>query len=318
MQKRAFSRKEIDENELQAYIDSESDDEKDPEKTASLRAALGLGSSDRGPELQPKRERDFKKPAGEMEITFSAGLSTSAAKGSVFVNEPIIEETSLEKYVRKQKERKQKRKEKAKGMHAGEEVDDSKQTKGKPGKDEEDPWNDPFFDIDPDSAMPAAKSKESKKSKKARKREEQEEEQKKATERANLELLMVDDEDSNVRHFDMNEIMKAEKAKKKTKKKSKGETAAVDDGFNMDTQDPRFNKLFESHEFSIDPTHARFRATSGMKALLEEGRKKRKRDRDDGTGEDAPRKQRSKDQESVDVDDLKKLAARVKAKSKKA
>jgi len=54
-----------------------------------------------------------------------------------------------------------------------------------------------------------------------------------------------------------------------------------------------------------------------MKALLEEGRKKRKRDRDDGTGVDVPKKQRSKDQESGDVDDLKKLAARVKAKSKK-
>jgi hypothetical protein len=324
VQKRAFSRKEVDENELQAYIGSESEDEpEDAEKRAALRAALGLGSSDKGSKSQPKRERDFKKPAGDMEITFSAGLSTNATKGSVFENEPIIEETTIEKYVRKQRERKQKRKEKAKALQEGrdsdmEEVEDPdpkpKHRKGNTDQDEEDPWNDSFFDVDPDSAMPP--KTESKKSKKARKREEQEEEEKKATERANLELLMVDDEDSNVRHFDMNDIIKAEKIKKKSKKKSKGEIAAVDDDFNINTNDPRFAKLYESHEFAIDPTNPRFKATSGMNALLEEGRKKRKRDRDDGTGVDVPKKHKNKDQDNGDVDDLKKLAARVKVKSR--
>jgi hypothetical protein len=322
VQKRAFSQKEIDENELQAYIGSESEDEpEDAEKTAALRAALGLGPSDGGPKSSQKRDRDFKKPAGDMEITFSAGLSTSAAKGGVFENEPIIEETTIEKYVRKQRERKQKRKERAKALQEGrdpdaEEVGKSKHEKTKTDEDEDDPWNDPFFDVDPDSA-PISSKAESKKSKKARKREQEEDEQKNATERANLELLMVDDEDSNVRHFDMNEIMKAEKAKKKGKKKTKGETAAVDDGFNIDTNDPRFARLYESHEFAIDPTNPRFRATSGMKALLEEGRKKRKRDRDDGTGFDDPKKRKSKEQDVGDVEDLKKLAARVKAKSAK-
>lgn len=314
----------MDENELQAYIGSDSEDEpEDAAKTAALRAALGLDASDKVAKSQPKRDRDFKKPTGDMEITFSAGLSANAAKGSVFENEPIVEETTIEKWQRKQKERKQKRKARAKAIREGrdpdaEEVNDAQHAKGKDEEDEEDPWNDPFFDVDPDSAMPS-KAKSKKEKREARKREE-EEEGTKAAERANLELLMVDDEDSNVRHFDMNSIMKAEKdsKKRKGKKKNKGETATVDDGFNIDTNDPRFAKLYESHEFAIDPTFKAYKETAGMKALLVESRNKRKRDRDDGTGADVAKKQRSKEQESGDVEDVKKLAARVKAKTKKA
>jgi hypothetical protein len=319
VQKRAFSRKEIDENELRAYIGSDSEDEEEaaqPDRTAALRAALGLEAPGTVTKLRPaKRDRDFKKPEGDMEITFSAGLSANAPKGSVFENEPIVEETTIEKYIRKQRERKQKRKEKVKALEEGAE-DQPKTSKGKADVDEEDPWNDPFFEAGPDSAK--AEKAEAKKAKKAKKREEQEQEEKKASERANLELLMVDDEDSNMRHFDMNEIMKAEKAKKKNKKKSKTESTTVEDGFKIDTEDPRFAKLYESHEFAIDPTNPRFKGTAGMKALLEEGRKKRKRDRDDGTGLEDQKKRKSQDQDAGDTDDLKKLAARVKAKAMRA
>ncbi|KAF2750480.1 hypothetical protein M011DRAFT_465229 [Sporormia fimetaria CBS 119925] len=320
VQKRAFSRKEVDENELQAYLGSDSEDDEEAgqqEKTAALRAALGLDSSEAVTKSRPsKRDRDFKKPAGEMEITFSTGLSTKDGKGSVFENEPIIEETTIEKYIRKQKERKERRKQQAKALHDGAEGDAVAQSKDNGAQEEDDPWNDPFFADDPASAKAAFA--ESKKSQKAKKRQEKEkEEESKAAERANLELLMVDDEESHVRHFDMNEVLKAEKAKKKGKKKSK-DAPVVEDNFQINTQDPRFAKLYESHEFAIDPTNPRFKGTAGMKALLEEGRKKRKLDRDDGNPTGGHKKQKAAEQSAGDVDDLKKLAARVKAKSRKA
>lgn len=317
VQERAFSRKEIDENELQAYLGSESEEEADtaaPDKTAALRAALGLDTLERKRTSSSKRDGNTKVPGGEMQVTFSTALSANALKGSVFENEPPIEESTIEKYVRKQRERKQRRKERAKAIKEGRDPDADEQMVEEEAQDEEDPWNDPFFAADPDTAK--AFEKDSKKTQKAKKREEKEKQEKEnAIERANLELLMVDDEDSKVRHFDMNEILKAEKAKKKGKKKSKGAAPAAEDNFQINTADPRFAKLYESHEFAIDPTNPRFKGTSGMKALLDEGRKKRKHDRD-GDGDDPQPKKGRKEEAPGDTEDLKKLAARVKAKSK--
>ncbi|PSN62318.1 hypothetical protein BS50DRAFT_533364 [Corynespora cassiicola Philippines] len=327
VQKRAFSQKEIDENELQAYLGSEQSSSEEEEeddkakKAASLRAALGLDPSGKSTKTKSKtksakRDRDFQKPDGELQITFTSGMTDEANKGSVFENDP--EETTLEKYVRKQKERKQKRKERAKALQEGRDPDAEKsedETGPALGADDEDPWNDPFFGSDSEDAK--ASKRESRKAERAKKREDRERKEKEeAAERANLELLMVDDEESNLKHFNMNEIEKAEKAKKKGKKRAKGKEAIPDDNFKINTNDPRFAQLYESHEYAIDPTNPRFKGTSGMKALLEEGRKKRKHGRDDD--EDRGEKKAKTIQPAADTDDLKKLAARVKAKSKKA
>ncbi|KAF2690468.1 hypothetical protein K458DRAFT_439426 [Lentithecium fluviatile CBS 122367] len=319
-QKRAFSRKEIDENELKAYLGTDSSSSEDEVeeakagKAASLRAALGLAPAGKSSQFKPKssskRDRDFKKPDGEMEITFTSGLSTNGVKGSVFENEP--EENTLEKYVRKQRERKEKRKERSKAVKEGRNPDAAIVEESAANAEEEDGFDDPFFGSDAEAEK--ALEIKSKKSKKAKKREEREKlEKESAAERAHLELLMVDDEDSKVQHFDMNEIAKAEKVKKKGKKGKKAVKELLEDNFKMETNDPRFAKLYESHDFAIDPTNPRFKPTAGMNALLEEGRKKRKRDR----GDKEPEPKKVKKIESGETDDLKKLAARVKAKSKK-
>ena len=89
----------------------------------------------------------------------------------------------------------------------------------------------------------------------------------------------------------------------------------------MDVSDPRFSRLFESHEFAIDPTNPRFKATSGMKALLEEGRKRRRdrTDRDDeaetNPGDRKRSKKKQKKEAGGDSDELKKLVAKVKQKT---
>ena len=87
-----------------------------------------------------------------------------------------------------------------------------------------------------------------------------------------------------VRHFDMNEIAKAEKDRKRRKKQKRENVGDVElaekengGGFQMPVDDPRFGKLYESHEFAIDPNDSRFKATEGMKALLEESRRRGKR-----------------------------------------
>jgi hypothetical protein len=291
VQKRAFSRKEIDENELQAYLGSEQSSSEDEEKlaktdkAASLRAALGLeapGKSSKTKKKPEKRDRrDFPKPDSEMQITFTGGLLNEASGGDVFENEIPLQESTKERYVRKEKERKARRKERWDAKKAGRDPDTpaEKDTEAPAAADgdDDDPFNDPFFGSDPEEVAKASKP-ESNKSKKAKKKEEQEKkDQEIAAERANLELLMADEngDDSKLRHFDMNEIAKSEKAKKKGKKAKKN-ALIVEDNFAINTTDPRFAKLYESHEFAIDPTNPRFKETAGMKALLEEGRKKRK------------------------------------------
>jgi hypothetical protein len=77
--------------------------------------------------------------------------------------------------------------------------------------------------------------------------------------------------------------------------------------------------VFESHEFAIDPSNPKFKATQGMKKLLEEGRKKRKAGHDDDgpTPKDhGPRN--SKKAKSGGGEDLDSLINAVKKKAGKA
>ena len=343
-QARAFrgSRKDIDENDLKAYLASDSsDDEEDEggveivdttrgdgetkkvskkeEEKQRLRALLGLGA-----EPTPSSKSDG--PVGEMEVTFTSGLAGGPKGDSIFENEPEKDETTIEKYIRKERERKKRRKEKLKATKRGEdgeqdEAADASNAKEQPQQDDLG-FDDPFFDDPTGKATEAARRKEEKR----KKREERAaEEAAAAAKRAELELLMMEDNNKpGIKHFDMNEIEKAEKQARKKGKKGKGKGKQVEvptDDFEMEVTDPRFARLYESHEFAIDPTNPRFKATSGMKALLEEGRKRR-RDRDEHADEeDAPREQKKKQKKSASKeggsDDLKKLVEKVKQKTKR-
>ncbi|KLJ07128.1 hypothetical protein EMPG_17380 [Blastomyces silverae] len=355
-QARAFKggRKEIDENDLKAYLGSDSSDDEDDEdggvevvdatagdgaivtaapvklskKEAArekMRALLGFNKD------KSATESRSKGPVGDMEITFSAGLSTGASGGNVFENEPEKDETTAEKYIRKERERKARRKARMKAARNGEPLpaDSEAEDKAPEGsKDEKEDlgFDDPFFTApEQDAAAATARRREERR----KKREEREaDEAATAAKRAELELLMVDDKTSHVKHFDMKDIEKAEKrARKAGKKKGKKSDAVVElppDNFKVDVKDDRFQRLWENHEFAIDPSNPRFKATEGMKALLEEGRKRR-RNKDDSVvdrGVPEPGKKRRKGSDSrnvesvADADDLNKLVERVKGKTK--
>ena len=339
-QARAFrgGRQEIDENDLKAYLGTDSSDDEPEEPPATIpvaqsanvmskkekerqkmRALLGLGAE------PAKPSKEEQGPVGDLQVTFSSGLSGGAEnKASVFENEPEIEETTVEKYVRKERERKQKRKEKLKHTTEMATVADDTENLGVVVKDASEEaqdlgFDDPFFAAPENDKASASKIRKEERLKKRAEREA--EEAANAINRAELELLMVDDKDTEVKHFDMNEIEKAEKrAKKKGKHRKKDKSSVVGelvtDDFKLDTQDPRFApRLFGNHEFAIDPTNPKFKGTAGMKALLDEGRKRRaKKDLD------PEEKLRSKHQQpklaarSVDEDDVRKLVEKVKRK----
>lgn len=242
--RRAFSRREIEEMDFKAYVASDSDgdddfgDEDDKDKLREKYRSLLLESKD---------ETGFdSKDDIDMEVTFNPGLSTEVDTKE----EPVVEST-IEKYKRKERERRQKRMERNTEVNTDESVNES--------------------DID------VKKSKGKNKNKKAPKKskEEKAEEERR---KAELELLMMgEDEESNLKHFDMRDIVKAEKQKKNKKVRRKDKASEVVDDFKMDVQDPRFSAVFEHHEFAIDPSKPQFKETTAMKNLMDERRQRQKK-----------------------------------------
>ena len=308
-QARAFrgGRKELDENDLKAYLgtdsSSASEDEDDEGEVAStkkeaerqkMRSLLGLAAEP----VKSNKKKD-NAPVGGIQVTFSAGLSGNAdsKKRSVFENSPEPEETTVEKYARKEKERKQKRKERMKSNRNEDpaQKEPEKDAEDLDAKEAELGFDDPFFAEPSHDKSASNKIRKEERLKKKTEREKEEENERK--QRAELELLMRDDASSEsetgkpkkrgVRHFDMREIEKAEKVKTKEdrRKAKKGKKSKRDDpevaveaevdSFKLDTSDPRFASLFENHEYAIDPTNPRYKGTKGMEALLEEGRKRK-------------------------------------------
>ena len=364
-QKRAFSgsRADIDENDLKAYLGSDSsDNEQEPEPVvvdATIETGDGTSGSqkidaDPAPKLS-KREAERQRmrallglkedhaksnkskesaPVGDMQITFSSGLLSGPNKGSVFENEPEREETTVEKYVRKEKERKARRKEKMKeSRNAGESTEDIENHRAvteeqEAAEDQDLGFSDPFFTAP--THEKATSTAQRKVEKKLKREQRAADEAAAAAKRAELELLMVDDKNGSkeMQHFDINEIAKAEKAlskKKKSKKKlterEKDALAAKErDQFKIDVEDERFRDVFERPEFAIDPSHPKYKGTEGMKELLEEGRRKRKVDASGGEDEDTDNgrwmKKSKKDRSGVAGDSVEQLVARVKSKMK--
>jgi NUC153 domain len=333
VQARAFrgSRKDIDENDLKAYLGSDSSSDEQHPLESQTAVGINLSKRDRerqkmrsllGLEVEPKKKGPLDDaPVGGLQITFSSGLSgVKGTRDSVFENETEIEETTVERYVRRERERKQKRKEKMKNPRDGV---PSMSTDGRTAleKSANEPsqdlgFDDPFFASPENDQTSASKMRKEERSKKRAEREV--EETTAAARRAELELLMVDDKDDGrgVRHFNMNEIEREEKRAKKRGKKDRSKTEAATEtesqktNFKMDTHDPRFARLYENPEFAIDPTNPKFKGTKGMNALLQEGR----RHKQDGDVEqqEAPSTQRSmSDNENNDV---RKLIEKVKSK----
>ncbi|KAH6894537.1 hypothetical protein B0T10DRAFT_480688 [Thelonectria olida] len=305
---RAFSgsRTQIEENDLKAYLASDSDDsgEEDDDQDGEdgedapklskkelarqkMRAALGLGD-------EPAAKASKDGPVGDMQITFTPALTEGATK-----TKDEQEETTIEKYKRKERERKEKKRQKSKAKREGIDSDDE-EVEEAPAADADDDlgFNDPFFTTADDSA-PASKTsiRKEERRKKREAREAQESESK--ADKAKLEKVMAEDANDNqadhLDHFDMNEIIRAEKVKaKKGKAKKRAEAkqsrGGLQEDFSMDVGDDRFKAVFDSHEYAIDPSNPKFKGTEGMKKLLEEGRKKRRA----GNDEAEPRSKKAK------------------------
>ncbi|KAK0861731.1 pre-rRNA-processing protein esf1 [Friedmanniomyces endolithicus] len=350
VQKRAFSRAEIEDNDMQAYIGSDDSDadsmtsrksaaedrkaKKKAEQRQLMREKLGLGSE---PAAKSKGRKE--EPVGDMQVTFTSGLSKAKdGKDGVFENEPQDAESTRERYIRKERDRKQKRKDRSKASRLGDAIaDDDDNDNGEAGAEvtvaesapaEDAGFDDPFFQDPGSAAVVEKKAKKAERQKKREAKAAKEEEDAARRKSWNCSWLMTRPITSGTsicgrwrrRRKRLNE--KARRSKPENPG-SEGMADGNGDGvvaakFNVDSRDPRFKALFESHEYAIDPTNPRFKGTEGMKSLLEEGRKKRKRGGDEEDETERPQKAKSKkgkgESGTKGDDDLKGLVARLKGR----
>ncbi|KAH7102151.1 hypothetical protein BKA62DRAFT_700356 [Auriculariales sp. MPI-PUGE-AT-0066] len=250
--RRIMSKKDLDEIDFKAYIASDSEDsaaDDDEERRKRMRAMLlregsdgeqnGEDDDDQLPEGWGGGKHD---KAGELEITFLPGLSdkNGAADG---------DETTLDKYKRKQKEKKASRK---------------AAFKSKPADGEDGLAGDAFFGGNSDGDQ-----------------DPQEKPRKAATKEELSSIIAETGNDEDLDHFDMRAVIRADKAergalkgKRKLKRKLAREQDTAGAGFVLDVADKRFNALHENPSFAIDPSNPKFKRTKGMEALLEERSKR--------------------------------------------
>ncbi|KAF0300396.1 ESF1 [Amphibalanus amphitrite] len=240
--------------------DGEDGKEDEKARIAKYRALLAEGD-----------DKDEDKPNGdvEMEITWGGVDLKEKTEELVKKKEKEMELTPWEKYIEKQKTKKKAKSAAQKEAAKAESSDDDSDS-----DIPSDLADDPFFKEEIDARRADNKEKKKKKTGKGKKSEPEEPDE---SEKAQLALLTMDDgEEDNRRHFDFKQIVKDETAtaagkKKKWKKKRKpAEEKAPADDFQVDVADPRFTKMFESAEFNVDPSDARFKPTEGMKRLVGE------------------------------------------------
>ncbi|KAG2736475.1 hypothetical protein G9P44_000565 [Scheffersomyces stipitis] len=239
---RPLSQKEIEEMDFKAYLASDTDgsenEEEDKREAKDKYKNLLGGSFNFSGGAKSDGEDDV-----DMEITFDPGMKEAEQKEE---NDGEEQESTIDAYRRKEKERRQRRMAKFKGTKAAE-------------KDETD-----------------VKESETKKSKNRKHNKKPQIDEKS---KAELELIMMDEnnESKNEEHFNMRDVIKSEKQKNKKGRKSKNiDTEMTQDNFHVDLNDPRFSEVFEKHDFAIDPTNSEFKKTDTMKKILKE-RSNRKR-----------------------------------------
>ncbi|XP_012056796.1 PREDICTED: LOW QUALITY PROTEIN: ESF1 homolog [Atta cephalotes] len=275
---------DIDENDIQTYLASGSEDDSDTEKKKDLTEKTN-DNLDKESEtndligkykslLKTIEEEEEAKKNKDVELEFSWGLGTKE-KVEKLVQERMKnkeELTPFEQYLEKRKaKRKAKREERKKSK------EESQKSDSEDSVPSDVDMNDKYF------------TDELKNNKLSHKKETKNNEadvsslneQENSRHEAELELLLMDQDEDGKKHFNMKQIeenatMSKSKRKRLNKKKNMQEEAKEDD-FEVNVKDPRFTALFTSHHFNIDPADPHYRKTKGTEALINEKLKRRAR-----------------------------------------
>uniref|UniRef100_A0A8C3IFN6 NUC153 domain-containing protein n=1 Tax=Chrysemys picta bellii TaxID=8478 RepID=A0A8C3IFN6_CHRPI len=90
-----------------------------------------------------------------------------------------------------------------------------------------------------------------------------------------MALLMMDDEEDDRRHFNYEKIVEQQNLSKKKKKQLMKKEELLEDDFQVNVADTRFQALYTSHLFNLDPSDPNFKKTKAVEKILEEKARQR-------------------------------------------
>uniref|UniRef100_A0A8D2NNK8 ESF1 nucleolar pre-rRNA processing protein homolog n=1 Tax=Zosterops lateralis melanops TaxID=1220523 RepID=A0A8D2NNK8_ZOSLA len=269
---RTFNKEELLDMDFQAYLASSSEDEEeqqqdgdeanemeddkprksqkdDEEQIAKYRELLQS--------IQEKEKKQEEKDIG-MEIKWVPGLKESAEEMVKNRLEGKDNLTPWQKYLEKKKEKRLLKK-KRKAAAEREESEDELP----PDVD----LNDPYF------AEEFEKTGVKKKPESVESASEDEDEVEK--QKAEMALLMMDDEDDTRKHFNYKKIVEQQNLSKKKKKLLMKKKELLEDDFQVNVADTRFQAMFTSPLFNLDPSDPNFKKTKAVEKILEEKARRR-------------------------------------------
>ncbi|KAF7689326.1 hypothetical protein HF521_012679 [Silurus meridionalis] len=271
-----FNKDELLNMDFQAYLASSSEDEEEDEVEAEEVKPAMCGTGEKKGAKKGKKEeeqiakyrellqniqdkeRKEKEKDMEMEITWVPGLKESAEKLVKKKMEGKDKMTPWEEFLEKKKE---KIKDKRKGKKEAKAQDEAAISDDELPPDVD--FNDPFFSEELAGSTGAAqKAKKLKKSKKGEEQLTAEEKAELEKQKAEIALLMDDNDDEKHRHFNYDQI---------------NNELLEEDNFKVDVQDPRFQAMFTSHLYNLDPSDPAYKKTQGTRSILEEKQRRREK-----------------------------------------
>ncbi|KFR10374.1 ESF1 [Opisthocomus hoazin] len=266
---RTFKKDELLDMDFQAYLASSSEEEEeqqqggdvahemeddkprksqkdDEEQIAKYRELLQS--------IQEKEKKQEEKDIG-MEIKWVPETAEEMVKNRLEGKDNL---TPWQKYLEKKKEKrilKKKRKATAEGQQSEDEFPS--------GVD----LNDPYF------AEELEKTGLKKQPESVESTSEDEDEVEKH--KAEMALLMMDDEDDTRKHFNYKKIVEQQNLSKKKKKLLMKKKELLEDDFQVNVADTRFQAMFTSPLFNLDPSDPNFKKTKAVEKILEEKARRR-------------------------------------------
>lgn len=275
---RKFKKEELLDMDFQAYLASSSEDEEEEEETPQ--GENGVSVEDGNTKKYQKddeeqiakyrqllqvikeKEKKGKENDMEMEIKWVPGLKESAEEMVKNKLEGKDKLTPWEQFLEKKKEKKRlKKKQKALAEEDSEDELPSDVD-----------LNDPYF---AEEVKKIGIKKKSMKSAKGSTSSEEETELEK--QKAEMALLVMDEEEDSKKHFNYDKIVEHQNLSKKKKKKLMKKKELLEDDFEVNVSDARFQAMYTSHLFNLDPSDPNFKKTKAMEKILEEKARQRER-----------------------------------------
>ncbi|XP_055458558.1 ESF1 homolog isoform X2 [Psammomys obesus] len=282
---RKFKKEELLDMDFQAYLASSSEDEDEVEEAPQGEDGVSVGEDGKTKKSQKddeeqiakyrqllqviqEKEKKGKENDMEMEIKWVPGLKESAEEMVKNKLEGKDKLTPWEQFLEKKKEKKRlKKKQKALAEEASEASEDELPS--------DVDLNDPYFAEEVKKIGTKKKSMKSAKDSASSEEETELEKQK-----AEMALLVMDEEEDSKKHFNYDKIVEHQNLSKKKKKRLMKKKELLEDDFEVNVSDARFQAMYTSHLFNLDPSDPNFKKTKAMEKILEEKARQREQKED--------------------------------------